>query len=127
MSTNKTTKTKKLAEELGLNAPTISAVETSDNVISIPEARKPSKASAESVINKTIGASIPEEPKKPEPKAKPEVKKIAIYSSRNVAWEGVGEVFRGYNFVTPEQAEKWFTRIHIREATPEEIKQAFDN
>lgn len=128
MSNNKTTKTKKLAEELGLNAPTISAVNTEDQkVISVPESRKSDKASADSVINNTIGASIPEELKKSEPAKKAEPKKVALYSTRNVMWDGVGEVFRGYNFVTPEQAELWLTRIHIREATPEEIKEAFDN
>jgi hypothetical protein len=37
----------------------------------------------------------------------------------------VGKVYRGYNIVTKEQADKWLTRDHIRLATPEEVAQEF--
>lgn len=49
---------------------------------------------------------------------------VAIYSSRSVSWDGVGKVERGYNIVTKEQADKWLKRIHVRIATPEEIRGA---
>jgi hypothetical protein len=55
--------------------------------------------------------------------AKPE--KVAVHSSKNVSWPGVGKVYRGYNIVTKEQADQWLTRGHIRLATPEEVAQEF--
>ena len=51
--------------------------------------------------------------------------KVALHSTRNVSWTGVGKVYRGYNIVTESAAEKWLTRDHVRLATPEEIKQEF--
>ena len=124
MSEQKITQVEKTASELGISVSKIEAVEDNDNVITVPKRKAKPKASAESVVNDTIGATIEKEkPKKEELKKQ----KVALYSSRNVFWEGVGEVQRGYNFVTPEQAERWATRIHIRVATPEEIKEVFDN
>lgn len=68
---------------------------------------------------------------KPAPRSSEKVKaedseeKVAIYSTKNVNWEGVGKVYKGYNIVTAENAEKWLTRSHVRSATPEEVKKAF--
>ena len=124
MSEEKLTKVEETAKELGISVSKIEAVTEEDTVITVPKKKSKPKASADSVINDTIGSSIPkEEPKK----EKPKTQKVALYSTRNVYWEGVGEVQRGYNFVTPEQAEMWKQRIHIRVATPEEIKEVFDN
>ena len=50
---------------------------------------------------------------------------VAIYSTKNVVWEGVGKVSKGYNIVTKAQAEKWLTIKHVRLATPEEVAQEF--
>ena len=51
--------------------------------------------------------------------------KVAIYSTSNVRWEEAnGAVYKGVNIVTKDQAEKWLTRPHVREATPEEIEKA---
>lgn len=55
--------------------------------------------------------------------AKPET--VAVFSTRNITWSGVGKVYRGYNIVTKEQAEKWLTRDHIRPATPAEVAKEF--
>jgi len=124
MSEQKITQVEKTANEFGISVSKIEAVEEENVVITIPKKKTNTKASADSIINNTIGSSIEkEEPKKEELKKK----KVALYSSRNVFWEGVGEVQRGYNFVTQEQADKWMTRIHIRFVTPKEIKEAFDN
>lgn len=57
--------------------------------------------------------------------AKPDNNKVAIHSTKNVDWPGVGRVSKGYNIVTHEQAEKWSTRSHIRIATPEEVAGEF--
>jgi hypothetical protein len=124
MSEEKITQVEKTANELGISVSKIEAVEESNTVITVPKKKTKPKASAEPVVNDTIGATIEtEKPKKEKPKAQ----KVALYSTRNVYWEGVGEVQRGYNFVTPEQAKFWEQRIHIRVATPEEIKEVFDN
>ena len=50
---------------------------------------------------------------------------VAVYSTKNVTWSGVGQVFKGYNIVTRQAAEKWTTRDHIRIATPEEIAKEY--
>lgn len=47
--------------------------------------------------------------------------KIAIHSEKNLHWNGVGSLKKGYNIVTKEVAEKWLTRSGIRKATPEEV------
>jgi hypothetical protein len=124
MSEEKITQVEKTANEFGISVSKIEAVEEGNAVITVPKKKAKPKASVGSVVNDTIGDTIEKEgPKKEEPRKQ----KVALYSSRNVFWEGVGEVQRGYNFVTPEQAERWVTRIHIRIATPEEIKEVFDN
>ena len=50
---------------------------------------------------------------------------VAIHSTKNVVWPGVGEVVRGYNIVSEQEAAKWLTRNHIRVATPEEVAEEF--
>jgi hypothetical protein len=52
---------------------------------------------------------------------------VALFSTRDVTWEGVGTVKPGYNFVSQEQADKWIKRNHIRIVTPEEIELEFGN
>lgn len=82
-----------------------------------------------SVANGAIGVTTAPEPSpKPAKKAAAKPAKedtIAIHSTRNVTWEGVGKVYRGYNIVTKEAAEQWKTRSHIRIATPEEVAKEF--
>lgn len=58
-------------------------------------------------------------------KPKQDANKVAVYSTKNVDWPGVGRVSKGYNIVTRDQAEKWSTRSHIRIATPEEVAGEF--
>lgn len=47
--------------------------------------------------------------------------KIAIYSEKNMHWNGIGGISKGYNIVTKEAAVKWLSRKGIREATPQEV------
>ena len=56
----------------------------------------------------------------------PEAEKVAVYSTRNVYWQGVGTINRGYNIMTQAKAEKWLTRDHARLATPEEVAKEYD-
>lgn len=100
-----------------------------NNVIASPAKKGGKPAPSIAVVDGAIGSlgATRKDPAKKvnEPKTKKET--VALYSTRNVFWEGVGEVLRGYNFVTPAQAESWLKRDHIRLATPKEIKEAFDN
>lgn len=57
--------------------------------------------------------------------AKPEVEKVALHSTKNVYWDGLGEIKKGYNIVRKDRAEKWLTRSHVRKATPEEVAKEF--
>jgi hypothetical protein len=108
---------------------TKAGIETTENgVIATPTKKRGKPAPSVMVVNGAIGSPGAERKDIPKIVAEPKKKEtVALYSSKNVMWEGVGEVKRGYNFVTPEQAAFWQQRIHIRLATPEEIKEAFDN
>ena len=112
------------------SATTKAGIQTDANgVIASPTKKAGKPAPSIAVVNGAIGSpgASRKDPVKAisEPKTKKET--VALYSTRNVFWEGVGEVKRGYHLVTPEQAKFWEKRIHIRLATPEEIKEAFDN
>jgi len=76
-----------------------------------------------SVANGVIGATQVE--RTSEKPAAPQKKTVAIHSTKNVSLPGVGKVYRGYNIVTPDQAEAWLKRSHIRLATPEEVAKEF--
>lgn len=56
-------------------------------------------------------------------KKSPEVTedKVAVYSTKNLHWQGVGKLTPGYNILTKEIAEKWLTNKNVRQATPEEV------
>jgi len=56
---------------------------------------------------------------------KPNLPKLAVFSTRNVTLPGVGKVYRGYNIVSEHEATEWLKRDHIRLATPEEIAEEF--
>lgn len=56
-----------------------------------------------------------------DPTPKVDDSKIAIYSEKNMHWNGIGAVSKGYNIVTEEAAAKWLTRKGIRKATPQEL------
>jgi len=65
-----------------------------------------------------------------EPKIEPKVEKIkddkvALFSERNIFWNGVGEVVKGYNIVTKEVSEKWLTTNKVRIATPQEVAKHY--
>lgn len=71
-------------------------------------------------------ASAPRASKKAAPAKKKAVKEtVALHSTKNVVWPGVGKVYKGYNIVDKEVADQWLTRSHIRTATPEEVAKEF--
>jgi hypothetical protein len=50
------------------------------------------------------------------------VETVAIFSERNINWEGVGRLVTGYNLVSKTQADKWLSgNLKVRLATPEEV------
>lgn len=51
--------------------------------------------------------------------------KVAIYSNRNIHWNGVGSIEKGYNIVTKEASVKWLTHKSVREATPAEVAKHY--
>jgi hypothetical protein len=71
-------------------------------------------------------ASAPRAPKKAAPAKKKSAKEtVALHSTKNVTWPGVGKVYKGYNIVEKDIADQWLTRSHIRTATPEEVAKEF--
>ena len=51
--------------------------------------------------------------------------KMALYSERNLHWNGVGALEKGYNIVTKEDSVKWLTHKAVREASPKEIARHY--
>ena len=94
-------------------------------ILSKPE--PPKKPSLETAKNGAISSPGASKKDKAAPKVAKEVEKVAIYSTRNVTWSGVGKVYRGYNIVTKAEADQWLKRDHTRLATPEEVAKEFNN
>jgi hypothetical protein len=95
------------------------------DVISSPEAEEEVSALLP-VADGVIGAG---KLKKTKPAAKKQavVKEdapstVALFSARNIAWQGVGKLTKGYNIVSAEVAEKWTTLDSVRLVTPEEVR-----
>jgi hypothetical protein len=51
--------------------------------------------------------------------------KVAIYTSRNLFKNGLGEIKVGYNIVTKEASDFWVTHKAVRIVTPEEVAKAY--
>jgi hypothetical protein len=90
---------------------------------SAPEEIQALGAVAEGVIGATTAAVASPRKKNSKPEEKKET--VAIHSTKNVTWSEVGKVYRGYNIVEKDAADKWLTRSHIRMATPEEVAKEF--
>lgn len=123
--------TEKVAKENNIGKVKIKGVpETDDNNVIGSSRTKTAggtkKSGVASTKNNAIGSRKAEAQAKPAAsKPKPKKDIVAVYSTRNVTWPGVGTVSKGYNVVTQEQAEQWKKRSHIREATPEEVAREF--
>jgi hypothetical protein len=121
------TKVEEVAAENNFEASVTEAAETTDAITTSDLARGSNTAQAVGqVANGVIGVTqVERKVEKPSTIVKKSNKTVAIHSTKNVSWSGVGKVYRGYNIVTPEQAEKWLERNHIRLATPEEVAKEF--
>jgi hypothetical protein len=129
--TVKETKSEKTAKKTGTRAKVVEAPQTepNENVISsVPKKRSPKSALADIEGSSVIGstsASRKDYPANAKIKTVTEDEKVAVFSTKNVTWNGVGKVYRGYNIVSHAEAEKWLTRNHIRMATPAEVAEEF--
>jgi hypothetical protein len=101
--------------------PHVEAIETP--VYEAPEEVQALGAVEEGVIGATTAPKAPARKREAKPAEKKET--VALYSTRNVTWAGVGKVYRGYNIVEKDAADQWITRSHIRVATPEEVAKEF--
>ena len=74
-----------------------------------------------------IGVAKQPKPKKEKEVAKPkkDKEKVAIRSTRNVSWMGVGQVKIGINYVTPEEAKEWSKRDHITVLNPQDVAKEY--
>lgn len=123
-----------VAEEPVVEAPVVEhvvetpVVEEVQEVVEAPAYEAPEEVQAlgsvaEGVIGATTAPKAPEKKKASKAPAKKDT--VALYSTKNVTWSEVGKVYRGYNIVDKDAAEKWLTRSHIRVATPEEVAKEF--
>jgi hypothetical protein len=98
-----------------------------ENIVSAPEPveEKPALGFVENGVMGSTTAPAKSQKKETVVKKKEKKDIIAVYSTRNVTWTGVGKVYIGYNIVTKEAADKWATRDHIRIATPEEVAREY--
>lgn len=134
MSENNETNAEQVAKEYGIkiSKPKEVPVSTDDNMIASPgTSKKGGKKSGALRPNAkgVIASGKADLSPKPKPAAKSETKKpvkVALFSTKNVNWPGVGEIGKGYNIVTRAVADKWLTRDHVREATPEEVAESFE-
>jgi len=72
-------------------------------------------------ILEVIASWIPRDELEPVVVEKPVIEKVAVYSTRNLHWTGVGALKIGYNIVTAKDADKWASHKAVRIATPEEL------
>jgi len=103
-----------------------------EGTVKSPERKATSgkKTVKQTVSNEVIGSNIPQPEniidinltKAP---AKADKETVAIYSTKNVNWEGVGKLEKGYNIVGKKAADQWLTRGHTRIATPEEVAREY--
>lgn len=123
------TKVEEVAAENNIQASVSEVSESSDAITTNDLSRSASDTvqAVGSIVNGVIGVTqTPRSAKEVKnTSSKKSNKTVAIYSSKNVSWTGVGKVYRGYNIVTPEQSEQWLTRNHVRLATPEEVAKEF--
>jgi hypothetical protein len=90
------------------------------------EAPAVEEAVEENPVAEEVAPAVEEKPAKAaKVEKKNSEKTVALVSTRNVTWNGVGSVKVGYNIVTEEQAEKWLTRNHITVATPEDVAKGY--
>jgi len=78
------------------------------------------------VANGVIGTGTADKPAKKVSTPKPEKEdRVAIKSTKNVSWLGVGKISKGINIVSKAEAAEWLTRDHVTKVEPEEVAKEF--
>ena len=118
-----------IAEETGVEIQNIKVeeakVEEDQKIISGPE--KPKRKPASNIKNNEDGIFGSKAADRSFKKIienndeKKENSKVALWSNKNIRWDGIGTLKKGYNIVSKEASAKWLTRGGIRTATPEEV------
>lgn len=127
----KETKSEKVAKKSGAKAKVVDASQTepNENVIGSTPKKRSSKSAVSDIEGTNVigsnGAARKDAPKTSKVKEDAEEETVAVFSTKNVTWDGVGKVYRGYNIVSKSASEKWLTRNHIRMATPAEVAEEF--
>ena len=112
-------KTGKVTESSSTNDESIISSKTADS-------KTPKKPALTPIADGVIGSGKADLSKKEKPVSiKKQEDKVALFSTKNVFWDGYGHLNRGYNIVSNIKAEAWLTRSHVRPATPEEVANAF--
>ena len=122
---NAKTKTNILAELSNIRA-NISFVEEDPSVIGsstiVKEKRTPKSVTKSDEVGVVTTTSADNFKNKVFEKAKnTDGLKVAIYSEKNMHWDSVGRISKGYNIVSEEASEKWLSRKSVRKATPQEV------
>ena len=81
--------------------------------------------STKNEILEVIFSFVPKETAELVVEQKAPSEKVAVYSLRNLHWNGVGALVKGYNIVTEEDSKQWITNKSVRLASPEEVKRAY--
>jgi len=126
--TRKPRASKKAAENTPIENVAVQEIaEVQTNVISAPKkahtdgpVRSNTGVTAAGVIGSAAADRVFDKPAVVEEPPAP-TNKVALWSSKNIRWSGVGTLVKGYNIVNKEAADKWLTKQGIREATPEEV------
>jgi hypothetical protein len=103
-------------------------VEEKGDLISSPEPSESESAPALTpVANGVIGSGTAKKKSTAKKSSKgdtsPKEQTVAVYSTRNVTWVGVGRVLTGLNLLPKSEAAQWLTRDHVREAEPSEVSK----
>lgn len=101
----------------------IKEVVLEENTIKAPEPTQEAP-SLVSVADGVIGTGkVKKEAPKPKLASKEgTVSTVALFASRNISWNGLGKLVKGYNLVPAEAAKQWLTLDSVKAVTPEEIK-----
>jgi hypothetical protein len=128
-----------IAEEVKVEEATVEAVveapveaekeqEIITNAVKSSKNVNPGKPGLAPVGDGAIGSTfVAPKPVAKKPALKQEAEEtVALQSTKNVVWQGVGKVTRGVNVVSKAEAEQWLTRNHITLLTPEQVAKEFN-
>lgn len=117
-----------VAEEAPAKAEEAKSVPTNNDVIGVPSYDKPRTQEAVGPLSTGALGTVTktQAPKKAAPaKREKNAETVAINSTKNVSWMGIGKVVKGINFVSPADAEQWLTRDHVTKLTPEQVAKEY--